>query len=123
MVFQLMFAIITPALITGAFAERMKVRAMLAFLTGIFAPRVIIPIFKDANNKVLPSGVLEGHFFQIVNQAVGVVMAWGLAVVGTIIILKVMDLVIGLRVSDEHGLQGLDLSQHGEEGYYWESSA
>src|SRR5208283_1658727 len=36
MLFQLMFAIITPALICGAFAERMKFTAMLAFITGWF---------------------------------------------------------------------------------------
>jgi ammonia channel protein AmtB len=30
---------------------------------------------------------------------------------------------VGVRVSDDHEVQGLDLSQHGEEGYYWEASA
>ena len=50
-------------------------------------------------------------------------MSWGLAIIGTLIILKVVDVVIGLRVSEEHETQGLDLSQHGEEGYYWETSA
>lgn len=53
------------------------------------------------------------------NQCVGVAIAWGLAIVGRLIILKVVDLVIGLRVPEEHELEGLDLSQHGEEGYYW----
>lgn len=48
--------------------------------------------------------------------------AWTTAIVGTILILKIVDLVIGLRVSPEHEVQGLDLSQHGEEGYYWEVS-
>jgi Amt family ammonium transporter len=43
--------------------------------------------------------------------------------VGTLIILKIVDLTIGLRVSEEQELQGLDLSQHGEEGYYWETPA
>jgi Amt family ammonium transporter len=42
--------------------------------------------------------------------------------VGSLIILKVVDAVIGLRVAPEHEVEGLDLSQHGEEGYYWESS-
>jgi ammonia channel protein AmtB len=36
---------------------------------------------------------------------------------------KVVDIVIGLHVSEDDELQGLDFSQHGEEGYYWESSA
>jgi len=52
-----------------------------------------------------------------------VAIAWGLAIVGTLIILKVVDITIGLRVSEEEEVQGLDLSQHGEEGYYWEASA
>jgi Amt family ammonium transporter len=47
--------------------------------------------------------------------AVGV--TWGLAIVGTFIILKVLDVTMGLRVRRDEELQGLDLSQHGEEGY------
>ena len=50
-------------------------------------------------------------------------ISWVLAAVGTFVILKVVDLLIGLRVSADHEVQGLDLSQHGEEGYYWELSA
>ena len=94
-----------------------------AILTGVFAYSGVNPIFKDAQGKVLPSGVLEGNSHQLVNQLVGVGMAWGLAIVGTLVILKVVDLTIGLRVSEEEEVQGLDLSQHGEEGYYWEASA
>ncbi len=56
------------------------------------------------------------------NQAVGILIAVALAVVGTLVILKLVDIVIGLRVSAEHEVQGLDLTQHGEEGYYWEAS-
>ena len=40
-----------------------------------------------------------------------------IAVVGTVIILKILDAAMGLRVSQEDEIQGLDLSQHGEEGY------
>ncbi|HLK33533.1 MAG TPA: hypothetical protein VKT29_10620, partial [Terriglobales bacterium] len=93
-----------------------------ALLTGVFASSAVNPVFKGARGEVLPSGVLEGNAHQLLNQLVGVVMAWVLAVVGTLIILKVVDLLIGLRVSEEHEVQGLDLSQHGEEGYYWEAS-
>jgi Amt family ammonium transporter len=57
------------------------------------------------------------------NQFVGVAIAWALAGVGTLVILKVVDVAIGLRVSEEHEVQGLDFSQHGEEGYNWESPA
>ena len=69
------------------------------------------------------SGALEGNAHQPLNQLVGVVIAWVLAIVGTLVILKLVDATIGLRVSDEEEVQGLDLSQHGEEGYYWEASA
>jgi ammonium transporter, Amt family len=94
-----------------------------ALLTGIFASSAINPIFKDAHGKVLPSGLIEGNGHQILNQLMGVAIAWTLAIVGTLILLKFVDLVVGLRVSEDHEVQGLDLSQHGEEGYYWETSA
>ena len=93
-----------------------------AMLTGIFASSAVNPIFKDAQGRVLPSGLLEGNAHQLLNQAVGVGIAWVLAVVGTLIILKLVDMTMGLRVPDEQEIQGLDLSQHGEEGYYWEVS-
>jgi Amt family ammonium transporter len=71
---------------------------------------------------VLGSGLIDGNYFQIVNQLVGVLIAWTLAAAGTLIILKVVDAVIGLRVSEGNEIEGLDLTQHGEEGYYWEAS-
>ena len=93
-----------------------------AVLTGIFASSVINPIFKDPQGNVLPSGLLEGNAHQLLNQLVGVVIAWALAIVGTLVILKIVDMTVGLRVSQEHEVLGLDLSQHGEEGYYWDAS-
>jgi len=94
-----------------------------ALLTGVFAVSAVNPIFKDAQGNTLASGLIEGNAHQLLNQAVGVGIAWGLAIVGTLVILKVVDVTIGLRVSEEEEVQGLDLSQHGEEGYYWEASA
>jgi ammonium transporter, Amt family len=94
-----------------------------ALLTGIFASSAINPIFKDAQGNTLPSGWLEGNGHQLLNQFVGVAISWVLAIVGTLVILKIVDVTIGLRVSQEEEIQGLDLSQHGEEGYYWEASA
>jgi ammonium transporter, Amt family len=94
-----------------------------ALLTGIFAVSAVNPIFKDAQGNTMASGVLEGNAHQLLNQLVGVAIAWVLAIVGTLIILKIVDVTIGLRVSEEEEVQGLDLSQHGEEGYYWEASA
>ena len=93
-----------------------------ALLTGIFAASAINPIFTDANGRVLPSGLLEGNAHQLFNQLVGVLIAWVLAIVGTLVILKIVDKLIGLRVTEDQETQGLDLSQHGEEGYYWETS-
>ncbi len=94
-----------------------------ALLTGIFAASAVNPIFKDAQSNTLASGLLEGNAHQLLNQFVGVAIAWVLAIVGTLAILKLVDVTLGLRVSEEEEVQGLDLSQHGEEGYYWEASA
>jgi Amt family ammonium transporter len=94
-----------------------------ALLTGVFASSAVNPIFKDARGNPAASGVLEGNAHQLLNQMLGVAIAWGLAIVGTLIILKLVDVTIGLRVNEEEEVQGLDLSQHGEEGYYWEASA
>jgi ammonium transporter, Amt family len=94
-----------------------------ALLTGVFASKAINPIFHDAQGKALPVGLIDGNALQLLRQGAGVIIAWVLAAIGTIVILKVVDVIVGLRVSPEHEIQGLDLSQHGEEGYYWEASA
>ncbi|HMC31936.1 MAG TPA: hypothetical protein VKL99_13965, partial [Candidatus Angelobacter sp.] len=91
-----------------------------ALLTGVFASSAINPIFKDASGRVLASGALEGNRHQLINQSIGVAIAAGLAIVGTLVILKLVDVLIGLRVPEDHEIQGLDLTQHGEEGYTWE---
>ena len=49
---------------------------------------------------------------------IAVLIAGGIAIVGTRMILKIVDVRIGLRVPADHEVQGLDLSQHAEEGYY-----
>jgi Amt family ammonium transporter len=94
-----------------------------ALLTGVFAASAINPIFKDGQGNALPSGLLDGNSRQLLNQSIGVILAWVLAIVGTLLILKVVDLTIGLRVSEDEEVQGLDLTQHGEEGYSWEVTA
>ncbi len=93
-----------------------------AILTGVFASSVINPMFKDAAGNTLPSGFIEGNHRQLLNQGMGVLIAWALAIVGTLVILFVVDKLFGLRVSEEEEIAGLDLSLHGEEGYYWEAS-
>jgi ammonium transporter, Amt family len=93
-----------------------------AILTGVFASSAINPIFKDAKTgAVLPSGVIEGNWHQLLNQSVGVIIAWVISIVGTFILLKLVDVTIGLRVSREHEIEGLDVTQHGEEGYEFAS--
>jgi Amt family ammonium transporter len=92
-----------------------------ALLTGVFAVRAVNPIFKDAQGNTLAVGLVDGNSGQLLNQLVGVAIAWGLAAVGTLVILKLVDAVIGLRVPEEHEIQGLDVTQHGEEGYNLES--
>jgi Amt family ammonium transporter len=88
---------------------------MGAILTGIFANSVINPIFGAGK----PTGLLEGNWHQLLNQIVGVALAWGISIVGTLVILFIVDKLIGLRVSEDDERTGLDLSQHGEEGYDW----
>ncbi len=94
-----------------------------AILTGVFASRAINPIFKDAHGNALPVGWLDGNWMQVPHQLVGIAIAWVLSIVGTLVLLKIVDMLVGLRVdpADEH--EGLDLSQHGEEGYDWEIAA
>jgi len=88
-----------------------------ALLTGVFAAKAVNAIFKDSHGNALPVGLIDGNAHQLLNQLVGIGFAWVLAIVGTLIILKVVDLVVGLRVPAQDEIQGLDLSQHGEEGY------
>src|SRR5499427_227670 len=66
-----------------------------AFLTGVFAVSAVNPIFKDAQGNTLASGLFEGNAHQLLNQLVGVAIAWVLAIVGTLAILKVVDVTIG----------------------------
>lgn len=90
-----------------------------ALLTGIFASRTINALFTDASGAPLAMGWLEGNHRQLANQAIAASIAAGVAIVGTVIILKLVDVTIGLRVAPEHELEGLDTSQHGEAGYAW----
>ena len=88
-----------------------------AVLTGVFASSTINPVFKDTHGVATASGAIEGNWHQVGNQLVGIAIAWILSSVGTLVLLKVVDTVIGLRVSPEDEREGLDITQHGEEGY------
>jgi len=82
-----------------------------ALLTGIFAARATGGAGKGELLGLWERGPL------LKGQAIGALSAWVLALVGTFVILKVLDLVMGLRVSQQAEIEGLDLSQHDEEGY------
>jgi Amt family ammonium transporter len=92
-----------------------------AILTGVFATSAVNDGMKDAAGKVMPLGLVDGHGAQIGLQLIGVAIAWGLAIVGSLIALKVADMIVGVRVGKEEEQQGLDLTQHGEEGYLLEN--
>ena len=92
-----------------------------ALLTGVFATSAVNDGLKDASGKVLGLGLVDGNPGQVLNQAIGVMISWGLAIVGTLIILKICDALVGLRVAPDQELEGLDVSMHGEEGYNFES--
>ncbi|MFZ1938332.1 MAG: ammonium transporter [Terracidiphilus sp.] len=84
-----------------------------AILTGVFASSLINPIY----GKGVPTGGIEGHWSQVLNQLAAVGISWGISIAGTLVLLFVVDKIMGLRVAPEHEAAGLDLSQHGEEGY------
>jgi Amt family ammonium transporter len=88
-----------------------------ALLTGVFATSAVNPIFRGSGGNALGVGLLDGNWRQILNQLVGVLISWTLAIVGSLIILMIVDWLIGLRVPRDQEIQGLDLSLHGEEGY------
>ena len=82
-----------------------------AILTGVFATRAV----QDLNSGE-PLGLWEGGQL-LSGQLAATVITWIFAIVATFVILKVLDVTMGLRVATQDELQGLDLTQHGEEGY------
>jgi len=83
-----------------------------ALLTGVFATRACWDI---AGGEKL--GLIEGNSSVLVGQIVATLVTIAFAAVGSFIILKAIDLTIGLRVNAEAEQRGLDLVEHGEEGY------
>ncbi len=89
-----------------------------ALLTGLLASGAINAVFgKNADGLPRATGAIDGNWSQLLNQAVGVAIGWALAIVGTLVLLFLVDRVMGLRLSPADETAGLDLSQHGEEGY------
>jgi Amt family ammonium transporter len=88
-----------------------------ALLTGVFATRSVQAVFHDPQGRALPVGWIDGNPGQIGYQLVGIAMAWAFALVGTFVLLKITDLVVGVRASEAQETEGLDLTEHGEEAY------
>jgi Amt family ammonium transporter len=80
-----------------------------AILTGVFARKSLNPDGAD--------GLLAGNPMQLVKQLAGVAAAGAYSVVLTYLLLKLVDRLVGLRVTRDEELEGLDASQHGESGY------
>ncbi|MEI8371370.1 MAG: ammonium transporter [Planctomycetota bacterium] len=87
-----------------------------ALLTGVFATRVAGGVTLEGHTAD-KLGLIDGSTSVMWAQIVAVIITWILAAVGTFIILKILDAVMGLRVSREAEMEGLDVSQHDEEGY------
>ena len=82
-----------------------------ALATGVLAQKAL--------NSAGANGLLFGNAALLGKQAVAVAACIIYSFVATTVILRVIDAVIGLRVSDENENVGLDLSQHSEVGYVW----
>jgi len=83
-----------------------------AILTGVFATRAVWDIGEGK-----PLGLIEGGTEVFQAQIVATAFTWVFAAVASLVLLKLIDFTIGLRVSQEQERIGLDVSQHGEEGY------
>jgi len=79
-----------------------------ALATGVFATALVQPAY---------TGLLEGNAQQLANQLVAVGATIAYAVIATFVIVKVVDVVLGIRVNKESEEAGLDLSVHGEVAY------
>jgi Amt family ammonium transporter len=87
-----------------------------AILTGVFATKAVNDVW---NGKAM--GWIDGNPAQVLNQLAACAVSWGLAIVGTWIVLKICDAALGVRVKEQDEIEGLDLSMHGEEGYNFEA--
>ncbi|NLF84102.1 MAG: ammonium transporter [Candidatus Gastranaerophilales bacterium] len=78
-----------------------------AIATGLFAAAAVGGV----------SGFFEGNTSLIIAQLISIVVAWAFAFSATAIILKVLDITMGVRVNEEEEVTGLDLVEHGERAY------
>jgi len=83
-----------------------------AFATGLFAVATVGGV----------DGLFHGEADQVLKQLAGIGAVWGYSFVVTFAILKVLDVTLGLRVSEDEERMGLDVSQHGEKGYVFDET-
>jgi ammonium transporter, Amt family len=87
-----------------------------AILTGIFASKQFYTI-AGPDGKPMNLGLMDGNGGQIGTQLISIVATYAFAAIGTFIILKGLSFVMPLRAREESEYQGLDINEHGEEGY------
>ena len=91
---------------------------MGALFTGLFASGAINAVYgHDGAGRPLATGAVDGNWHQLLNQTLAVVFGWALAIVGTLVLLFLVDRTLGLKLSKADEEAGLDLTLHGEEGY------
>jgi Amt family ammonium transporter len=90
-------------------------------LTGVFATRFVNDGLKMANGQPAALGLIDGNARQVLNQLAGAGIGIAVAVVGTLIALKVTELFTPIRVEEREEAAGVDLVLHGEEGYNLEA--
>ena len=79
-----------------------------AIMTGVFASNAV---------QEGSTGLLEGNAGQFFNNSLGALLTWILAAVVTLVLLKITDKLVGLRVDKIDEIVGLDIAEQGEEAY------
>ncbi|GAB4323432.1 MAG: ammonium transporter [Dehalococcoidia bacterium] len=86
-----------------------------ALATGLFATATVgAPEFRE--------GLMQGEWRLLWDNSIGIVAVAAYSFVGTFVILKVLDYIVGIRVSEEEEQIGLDVSQHGERAYTFDEA-
>jgi Amt family ammonium transporter len=84
-------------------------------LGGVFATSAVNDVFGGA-----PVGLIEGNPGQVVNQLAACAASILIAGVGSWMLLKICDATVGVRMSQDEEIRGMDLALHGEEGYHFD---
>jgi Amt family ammonium transporter len=85
-----------------------------AILTGVFATQAITGKVDEKTNQPIPAGLIDGNGAQVLTQLYGAAVTILYCAIATFVILKVIDVIIGLRVEQDQEIEGLDINLHGE---------